>query len=170
MMLDFLKRLFSRISSKTLPEPNEQTVMVRGSLRRFTRDDASSPWREAKPPPADGGSGTTVPHLQTVPMSLSTAVVDAEMIANAERTAGQAIAAAKHPNLSDPSRADLRYFVWRRGSRGPTASLQAINPSSAMDKDVAMQAIVVVHNVLDEEVGLGLEEMVRRHPCPKEQL
>lgn len=58
---------------------------------------------------------------------------------------------------------DANYIVWRRGLRGPTASLDHLDPRSMEGK----HTLVAVKNLTDDDRRQSFAEIVRRYPCPE---
>ena len=60
---------------------------------------------------------------------------------------------------------DAYFFVWRRGLRGPTPSVDMFNPNSMQDKQHEANLIAVIP-LTDEDRHLTFSQVALRYPCP----
>ncbi|WP_024341009.1 hypothetical protein [Bradyrhizobium japonicum] len=61
----------------------------------------------------------------------------------------------------------MNFIVWRRGLRGPVASLDLLDPRSMMDWPLIEQSTIAIIPLPEAERGLTLDQAIARHPCPE---
>lgn len=61
----------------------------------------------------------------------------------------------------------MNFLVWRKGLRGPIASLDLMDPRQSMDWKIHEQTAIQIVTLADRERGLTLDQVVARHPCPE---
>lgn len=61
----------------------------------------------------------------------------------------------------------MNFLVWRKGLRGPVASLDLFDPRSASDWKQIEQTMIVIIPLKDVERDMCLDTLMVLHPCPE---
>jgi hypothetical protein len=64
--------------------------------------------------------------------------------------------------------APMNFVVWRRGLRGPVASLDLFDPRQSMDWKLNEQTTIAIFPLLPHQRLLSLDAAVAAYPCPQE--
>lgn len=61
----------------------------------------------------------------------------------------------------------MSFLVWRRGLRGPIASIDAMDPRQSMDWKLHEQTMIQIVTLADHERDMHLASLMVLHPCPE---
>jgi hypothetical protein len=61
----------------------------------------------------------------------------------------------------------MNFLVWRRGLRGPEASIDLLDPRQMADWPQMQPRSIAIIPLAPDERELTLDQAVARHPCPE---
>ncbi len=65
---------------------------------------------------------------------------------------------------------DANFLVWRQSLRGPTASLDMLNPHSMVEKAIHTANLIAVIPLNDADRAMPFDEIIAAHPCPEQSI
>lgn len=64
----------------------------------------------------------------------------------------------------------MNFLVWRRGLRGPIASLDLFDPRQSVDWKINEQSTIAIVPLPGHQRFLSLDTLMQLHPCPQEAI
>lgn len=61
----------------------------------------------------------------------------------------------------------MNFLVWRKGLRGPVASLDMMDPRQSMDWKLHEQIMIQIVPLVGAERDMPLSSLIVLHPCPE---
>lgn len=61
----------------------------------------------------------------------------------------------------------MNFLIWRRGLRGPIASLDLMDPRQSADWKIHEQTMIQIVPLAEHERGFTLNTLIALHPCPE---
>ena len=61
----------------------------------------------------------------------------------------------------------MNFLVWRRGLRGPEASLRLFDPRTMNDWKLIQQTMIQIVSLTGAEREMSLASLIVLHPCPE---
>lgn len=61
----------------------------------------------------------------------------------------------------------MNFLVWRRGLRGPVASIDLLDPRTMNDWKLIEQTMIQIVPLAGAEREMSLDSLIVLHPCPE---
>ncbi|WP_316176533.1 MULTISPECIES: hypothetical protein [unclassified Bradyrhizobium] len=61
----------------------------------------------------------------------------------------------------------MNFLVWQKGLRGPTPSLNLMNPRAMMSWPQIEPSVITIVPLADAERDMCLDTLIVLHPCPE---